>query len=64
MSHPSIIRAAIERAVQMQDEAILDAIAHRMNDAAEAMQILRAKGYEGTSLPLLAKQVLPSMPET
>jgi hypothetical protein len=51
---PAAYVNAIERAVMNEDDETVASIAHRMADGAEAMQILRARGYGTTGMDLSA----------
>lgn len=41
-------------------EGVLDSLAQRLEDAEEAMTIMRAKGYEGQTLADMARKVQPA----
>ena len=59
---PKVYRHAIERAVQQKDEDTLQAIAARLVDAAEALAIYRARGYDCASLAAMARLAVVNKP--
>lgn len=51
---PAAYAAAIEHAVMNEDAATVNSIALRLQESAQAMQILLAKGYGTTGMGLAA----------
>jgi hypothetical protein len=53
-------RQMVERLAQDDPEGKLDQVAARLEDSAEAMQILRALGYRGDTLAAMVRKVPPA----
>jgi hypothetical protein len=53
-------RQWVERLAQDDPERNLDQVAARLEDSAEAMQILRALGYRGDTLAAMVRKVPPA----
>jgi hypothetical protein len=53
-------RQLVERLAQDDPDGKLDHVAERLEDSAEAMQILRALGYRGDTLAAMVRQVPPA----
>ena len=56
-------RDVIERSVADGNGEVLDSVAARLADSADALRILRALGYTGSSLTMIARQVAPAGPK-
>lgn len=53
-------RSLFTRYALRDREGVLDCLAQRLEDAEEAMTIMRAKGYEGQTLADMARKVQPA----
>lgn len=56
----SYYRSLFTRFALRDREGVLDSLAQRLEDAEEAMTIMRAKGYEGATLADMVKKAAPA----